>query len=95
MHVFCIRYSSSYYYCFPRLCFRCPTGGDTAVAAAPQEAIITAVAAAAVRSAQLANEPDAVLVQGGFERRTGVHLVDLNEQLMPEMPGAEAVYPAH
>ena len=51
---------------------RCPTGGDTAVAAA------------AARSAELANEPDAVLVQGGFERRT-------NEEPMPEMPGAEAV----
>ena len=56
----------------------------------PQEAIITAVAAAAARSAELANEPDAVLVQGGFERRTGDHLVDLKEEPMPEMPGAEA-----
>ena len=48
----------------------------------PQEAIITAVAAAAARNAELANEPDAV---------PGRHLVDLDEEPMSETAGAEAV----
>ena len=56
----------------------CPKGGDTAVAAA------------AARSENLANEPDAVLVQGGFERRRGDHLVHLEEDPVSKMPGAEA-----
>ena len=77
MHVLCIRYSSSFLvvsrfrFSLPHMpaprtkTTHCPTGGATAVAEAQ------------ARYANLEKEPDALLVQGGVDRRT-------DEELMPK-----------